>query len=58
MKKLLDLTISLLLIFSLCACNISSSVVTKKDTVNINETGIVKSEVIKSLKDENAILVF
>ena len=58
MKKLLAIILSLLLIFSLSACNISSSVVTKKDTVNIDETGIVKSEVIKSLKDENAIQVF
>lgn len=58
MKKLLAIILSLLLIFSLSACNISSSVVTKKDAVNIDETGIVKSEVIKSLKDENAIQVF
>ncbi|MGN0493608.1 MAG: DUF4430 domain-containing protein [Acutalibacteraceae bacterium] len=58
MKKLSALILSLLLMFSLSACNISSSVVTKKDTVNIDETGIVKSEVIKSLKDENAIQVF
>lgn len=58
MKKLLAIILSLLLIFSLSACNISSSVVTKKDTVNIDETDIVKSEVIKSLKDENAIQVF
>ena len=58
MKKLLAIILSLLLIFSLSACNISISVVTKKDAVNIDETGIVKSEVIKSLKDENAIQVF
>lgn len=58
MKKLLAIILSLLLIFSLSACNISSSVVTKKDAVNIDETGIVKSDVIKSLKDENAIQVF
>ena len=58
MKKLLAIILSLLLIFSLSACNISSSVVTQKDAVNIDETGIVKSEVIKSLKDENAIQVF
>ena len=58
MKKLLAIILSLLLIFSLSACTISSSVVTKMDTVNIDDTGIVKSEVIKSLKDENAIQVF
>lgn len=58
MKKLSVFILSLLFIFSFSACNIDSSVVKKKDTVNIDETGIVKSETIQSLKDENAIQIF
>lgn len=58
MKKLLAIILSLLLILFLSACNISSSVVVKKDVVNLDDNGIVKSEVIKTLKDENAIQVF
>lgn len=58
MKKLSAFILSILLMFSVSACNISSNVVTKKDTVNIDETGIIKSDVIQLLKDENAIQIF
>lgn len=57
-KKISTLILSISLIFSLAACGISSNVVTKKATVDIDESGIVQAEIIEALKEENAVRVF
>lgn len=58
LKKISTLILSLSLIFSLAACAVSSKVVTKKATVDIDESGIVKADTLKALRDENSIGVF
>lgn len=58
MKKITTMILSFLLAMSLCACNISSSVVTTKKSENIPKDGIIKAKTMKELKEDNAIKVF
>ena len=58
MKKILSLLLAFTIMLSLCACEGNWGSVNLKDPVEIPENGVVKVNVIKQVKQENAIGVF
>ena len=58
MKKILSLLLAFTIMLSLCACEGNWGSVNLKDPVEIPENGVIKVNVIKQVKQENAIGVF
>ena len=58
MKRVLSLFLSVLLIFSLCACVGNYARVDLKKPVNLSEEGLVEGALLQQIKDENAIATF
>ena len=58
MKKIVSLLLAFIITLSLCACEGNWGGVNLKDPVEIPENGIIKANVIKQVKQENAIAVF
>ena len=58
MKKILSLLLAFTIMLSLCACEGNWSSVNLKEPVSIPENGVIKANVVKQLKQENAIGVF
>ena len=58
MKKILSLLLAFTIMLSLCACEGNWGSVNLKDPIEIPENGVIKVNVIKQIKQENAIGVF
>ena len=58
MKKILSLLLAFAIMMSLCACQGNFGSVNLNDSTQIPEDGIIKENVIKQIKNENAIGVF
>ena len=58
MKKILSLLLAFTIMLSFCACEGNWESVNLKDPVEIPENGVIKVNVIKQVKQENAIGVF
>ena len=58
MKKILSLLLAFIIMLSLCACEGNWESVNLKDPVAIPENGVIKENIIKQVKSENAIGVF
>jgi hypothetical protein len=58
MKRLFSLLLAFIIILSLCACEGNWESVNLKDPIGIPENGVIKINVIKQVKQENAIAVF
>ena len=58
MKKILSLLLVFIIICSLCACQGNWESVNLKEPVSIPENGVIKANVVKQVKQENAIGVF
>ena len=58
MKRLFSLLLAFIIILSLCACEGNWESVNLKDPIGIPENGVIKVNVIKQVKQENAIAVF
>ena len=58
MKRLLSLILAFTITLSLCACDGNWGSVNLKDPVSIPENGVIKANVIRQVKQENAIGVF
>ena len=58
MKKILSLLLAFTIMLSLCACEGNWGSVNLKEPVSIPENGVIKANVVKQVKQENAIGVF
>ena len=58
MKKILSLLLAFIIMLSLCACDGNWESVNLKDPIDIPENGVIIENVIKQVKQENAIGVF
>ena len=58
MKRLFSLLLAFIIVLSLCACEGNWESVNLKDPIGIPENGVIKINVIKQVKQENAIAVF
>ncbi len=58
MKRLFSLLLAFIIVLSLCACEGNWESVNLKDPIGIPENGVIKANVIKQVKQENAIGVF
>ena len=58
MKKIMSLILAFTIMISLCACAGNWGSVNLKEPVSIPENGVIKENVIKQVKQENAIGVF
>ena len=58
MKKILSLLLAFTIMLSLCACEGNWGSVNLKESVSIPENGVIKANVVKQVKQENAIGVF
>ncbi len=58
MKKILSLLLAFTIMLSLCACQGNWESVNLKDPIQIPENGIIRENVIKQVKQENAIGIF
>ncbi len=58
MKKIMSLLLAFTIILSLCACQGNFSSVDLKDAIAIPEDGMIQEDIIKQIKQDNAIGIF
>lgn len=58
MKKIISLIFAMMMLFSLCGCQGNFANVDLQDTIDIPADGIIAENIIRKIKEDNAIAIF